>query len=81
MRVTLKIRTRPGRPKPHVRKVLFFVKHGPRRVDRRRPFARRLLMPFPAGKRGRVYARAYFTRAGSRKLRRITVWRHFRMCG
>jgi hypothetical protein len=80
LRVTLKVRARPGRPKPRVRKVVFFVKHGPRRVDRRAPFARRLRMRFPAGKRGRVYARATYTRKGSRKLRQTTVWRHFTMC-
>ena len=78
--MTLKIRKRPGRAKPRVRKVVFFVKRGPRQVDRRPPFARRLRMPFPAGKTGRVYARATFTRKGSRKVRRKTVSRRFAMC-
>jgi hypothetical protein len=80
LRVTLKIRSRPGRAKPRVRKVAFFVKGGPRRIDRRPPFARRLRMPFPAGTKGRVYARATYTRKGSRKLRRKTVSRRFAMC-
>jgi hypothetical protein len=48
---------------------------------RRKPYVRRLRLHFPAGKRGRVYARAFYTRKGSRKLRRSTVWRHFTMCG
>ena len=63
-----------------MRKVVFFVRRGPRRIDRRPPFSRRLRMPFEAGKTGRVYARATFTRKGSRKLRRKTVSRRFAMC-
>ena len=62
------------------RKVVFFVKHGPRRVDRRPPFARRLPMPFRAGTRGRVFARVTYTRKGSRRVRHITVSRRFVMC-
>jgi hypothetical protein len=81
LRVTLKIRTRPDRARPHVRKVVFFVRHGPRRIDRRPPFVRRLRMPFAAGTTGRVFARATYTRKGSRKLRRKTVSRRFAMCG
>ena len=81
LRVSLKIRKREGRPRPRVRKVVFFVKHGPRRTDRRKPYVRRLRLHFPAGKRGRVYARAFYKRKGSHKLRRSTVWRHFTMCG
>jgi hypothetical protein len=80
LRVTLKIRRRPGRAKPRVRKVVFFVKRGPRRTDRRAPFVRRLPMRFAAGAVGRVYARATFTRKGSRKVRRKTVSRRFAMC-
>jgi hypothetical protein len=57
-----------------VRKVVFFVKGGPRRADRRPPFARR------PRKTGRVFARATYTRKGSRKLRRKTVSRRFAMC-
>lgn len=81
LRVTLTIRKRAGRPKPRVRKVVFFVKQGPRRADRRRPFVRRLRLPFAAGTSGRVYARALYTRKGSRKLHRLTVSRRFFMCG
>jgi hypothetical protein len=35
----------------------------------------------PAGERGRVSARVYFRRAGSRKTRHKTVSRRFVMCG
>ncbi len=80
LRVSLRIRARPGRAKPRVRKVVFFVRHGPRRIDKRAPFARRLRMPFEAGKTGRVFARATYTRKGTRKLRRKTVSRRFAMC-
>jgi len=34
----------------------------------------------PAGKRGRVRARVYYRRSGSKKLRRATVSKRFRMC-
>jgi hypothetical protein len=80
LRVSLRIRKRPGRAKPRVRKVVFFVKRGPRRTDRRKPYVRRLLINRPAGSVGRVYARAVYTRKGSRKLRRKTVSRRFVMC-
>jgi hypothetical protein len=33
-----------------------------KREGRRKPYVRRLLLHFPAGKRGRVYARAFYTR-------------------
>ena len=81
LRVSLKIRKRPGRPAPRVRRVVFFVKHGPRRVDRRRPWVRRLVLNRPAGSRGRVFARAFYTRKGSKKVRRKTVSKRFVMCG
>ena len=80
LRVSLKIRRRPGRAAPRVRRVVFFVKRGPRRVDRRRPWVRRLVIDRPAGSKGRVFARALYTRAGSRKLRRKTVSKRFVVC-
>jgi len=80
LRVSLKVRKRAGRPAPRVRRVVFFVKRGPRKVDRRRPWVRRLVLNRPAGSRGRVYARAFFTRKGSKKLRRKTVSKRFVMC-
>jgi hypothetical protein len=79
--VSLKIRKRAGTPRPRVRRVVFFVKRGPRRVDRRRPYVRRLRLDRPAGAQGRVYARAFYTRKGSKKLRRKTVSKRFVMCG
>jgi hypothetical protein len=80
LRVSLSIRKRPGMAKPRVRKVVFFVKRGPRRTDRRKPYVRRLRINRPAGSTGRVYARAFYTRKGSKKLRRKTVSRRFVMC-
>jgi hypothetical protein len=81
LRVSLKIRPRPGRPAPRVRRVVFFVKPGPRRVDRKRPYVRRLVLNRPAGSRGRVFARTFYTRKGSKKVRRKTVSKRFVMCG
>ncbi len=59
---------------------MFFVRNGPRRTDRKRPYVVRLRMHRPAGQRGRVYARVYFRRAGEKKLRHKTVSRRFVMC-
>ena len=78
--MSLKIRRRAGRPKPRVRRVVFFVKRGPRRVDRRRPYVRRLRLNRPAGSKGRVFARAVYTRKGTKKLHRKTVSKRFVMC-
>jgi hypothetical protein len=81
LRVSLKVRRRAGRPAPRVRRVVFFVRGGPRRADRRRPYVVRLRLNRPAGSRGRVYARVHYRRDGSRKLHRKTVSRRFVMCG
>jgi hypothetical protein len=81
LRVSLKVRKRAGRPAPQVRRIVFFVRSGPRKTDRRRPYTVRLRMHRPAGQKGRVYARVYFKRAGSKKLRTKTVSRRFVMCG
>jgi hypothetical protein len=80
LRVSLTIRKRPGRPAPRVRRVVFFVKYGPRRVDRRRPWLRRLVLNRPAGSKGRVFARAFYTRKGSKRVHRKTVSKRFVMC-
>ena len=77
----MRIRRRAGRPAPRVRRVVFFVRNGPRKVDRRKPYAARLRLRRPAGSRGRVYARVVYRRAGSKKLHRKTVARRFVMCG
>jgi heme oxygenase len=81
LRVSLKVRRKAGRAAPKVRRVVFFVRGGPRRADHRRPYRVRLKMNWPAGKRGRVYARVDFIRAGSHRLRHKTVSRRFAMCG
>ena len=76
----VRIRRRAGRPPPRVLFVVFFVRGGSKRVDHRRPFVVRLRMNQRAGKRGRVRARVYYRRAGSKKLRRTTVSKRFKMC-
>ena len=81
LRVSLKVRRRAGRPAPRVQRIVFFVRDGPRRTDRRRPYSVRLRMHRPAGQRGRVYARVDYRRAGSKKLRAKTVSRRYVMCG
>jgi VCBS repeat protein len=80
LKVNLKVRRRAGRTAPRVRRVVFFIRGGARKVDRRRPYVVRLRVHRPAGSRGRVYARVVFTRPGSQKLRRKTVSRRFVMC-
>jgi hypothetical protein len=80
LKVRLRIRHRAGRRPARVLFVVFFVRHGSRRVDHRRPFVVRLRMHQRAGKRGRVYARVFYRRSGSRKLRHKTVSRKFKMC-
>jgi hypothetical protein len=81
LKVSLKVRRRAGRARPRIRRVVFFVRGGPRSVDRRRPYVRRLVLHRPAGSTGRVYARAVYTREGSKKLRRKTVSKRYVMCG
>lgn len=81
LKVNLKVRRRAGRKAPRVRRVVFFIRGGARKTDRRRPYVVRLRVRRPAGSRGRVYARVVFTRRGSKKLRRKTVSRRFVMCG
>ncbi len=81
LRVNLKVRRQAGHAAPRVQRVLFFVRKGPRRTDRRKPYTVRLRMHRPAGQKGRVYARVYYRRAGSKTLRHKTVSRRFVMCG
>jgi hypothetical protein len=59
---------------------VFSVRKGAKRVDHRRPFVVRLRMNQRPGKRGRVRARVYYRRAGSKKLRSKTVSKPFKMC-
>jgi hypothetical protein len=81
LRVSLKVRKRSGRPAPKVQRIVFFVRGGPRRTDRKRPYTVRLRMHRPAAQKGRVYARVFFKRAGSKTLRTKTVSRRYVMCG
>jgi hypothetical protein len=80
LKVNVRIRRRAGKRRAHVRRVVFYVRGGPRKVDGRAPWRAALRIRRPAGARGRVYARVVFTRAGSKKLRRKTVSRRFLMC-
>ncbi len=80
LKVRMRIRQRAGRSPARVLFVVFFVRHGARRVDHRRPFVVRLRMHQRAGRRGRVYARVFYRRSDSRKLRHKTVSRKFKMC-
>jgi hypothetical protein len=80
LKVRVRIRRRAGRVPPRVLFVVFSVKRGAKRVDHRRPFVVRLRMHQRAGKKGRVYARVYYRRAGSKKLRHKTVSKRFKMC-
>ena len=81
LHVSLKIRKRKGHKRPRVNRVVFFVRKGPRRVDRKRPYEARLRLRRPAGSKGRVYARVFFRRPGTKKLRKKTVARRYTMCG
>lgn len=79
--VKLTIHKRAGMPRAHIRRVVFYVRNGPRRVDRHKPYRARLRLKRKAGTKGRVFARVYYTRVGSKKMRRKTVSRPFVMCG
>jgi hypothetical protein len=81
VRVTLKIRKRKGHARPRVVKVVFFIRHGARKTDRRKPYSARLKPRARAGKKGRVYARVFYKRKGSKKVHRKTVGRRYVMCG
>jgi len=80
LRVSVKVRRRAGHPAPRVQRIVFYVRNGPRRTDRRRPYTVRLRLHRSAGQKGRVYARVYFRRAGSKALHAKTVSRRFVMC-
>jgi hypothetical protein len=61
--------------------VLFFIRGGAHMTDHHAPYVVHLRMNRPAGERGRVFARVYFRRSGSRKLRHRTVSRRYKVCG
>jgi hypothetical protein len=81
LKVNIKIRKRKGHKAPLVKRVRFYIKNGPRRTDRKKPFVVRLQVNRPAGSKGRVYAKVYFKRSKRGKLRVKTVSRRFVMCG
>jgi hypothetical protein len=80
LKVRVRIRRRAGRTPPRVLFVVFSVRKGAKRVDHRRPFVVQLRMNQRPGRRGRVRARVYYRRAGSRALRSKTVSKPFKMC-
>ena len=85
MSVSLTVRKRPGQAKPRVKRVVFYYrkKHRGKRVvartDRSRPYRRTLPIQLAPGPH-HVYARAYYKRPGSSKLRKKTVVRRFTVC-
>jgi hypothetical protein len=80
--VGLDVRRQRGRGRPRVLKVVFFVRRGGlgRRTDRKRPYRTKVGVDLPAGSSGRVYARVYYRRPGSRKVKTRTVSRRFNLC-
>ena len=85
MMVSLTVHKRKGRAKPRVKRVVFYYRKkssGKRvvaRTDRSRPYRRTLPIQLAPGPH-HVYARAYYKRPGSSKLRRKTVVRRFTVC-
>jgi hypothetical protein len=82
MPVSLTVRKRKGRAKPRVNRVVFYYRKKGRvvaRSDRSRPYKRTLRIHLSPGPH-HVYARVYFRRPGSKKLRKETVRRRFTVC-
>jgi hypothetical protein len=85
MPVSLTIHKRAGKAKPRVKRVVFYYRKKNRgkrvvaRTDRHAPYKRTLPIQLPAGPH-HVYARVYYKRPGSSKLRRRTVKRRFTVC-
>ena len=83
MRVTLKVRKQPGKAKPRVKRVVFFYRRHKRsvvRADKSAPYRRRLPVSGLTAGKHLTYARVYYKRPGSSKLRKRTVRRHFTVC-
>jgi hypothetical protein len=78
--VKVSVRHRAGMPRAHVRRVVFYVRNGPRRTDRKRPYRARIKLNRKAGTKVRVFARIYYTRGKGKKVHRKTVSRRFVMC-
>src|SRR4051794_27890132 len=85
MPVSLSVHKRRGRAKPRVKRVVFYYRKKNRgrrvvaRADRHAPYRRTLPIELPAGPH-HVYARVYYKRPGSSKLRHRTVKRRFTVC-
>jgi hypothetical protein len=81
--VRLAVHRRAGRKRPHVIKVVFFIKRGGggRRVDRKAPYRRAIPVDLAPGTKGRVYARVHYRRPGERRVHTRTVSRRFQICG
>ena len=85
MPVSLSVHKRPGKAKPRVKRVVFYYRKKNRgkrvvaRTDRKAPYKRTLPIALPPGPH-HVYARVYYKRPGSSKLRKRTVKRRFTVC-
>jgi hypothetical protein len=82
MPVSLSVHKRKGKAKPRVKRVVFYYrKKGGvvARSDRKRPYKRTLRIHLAPGPH-HVYARVYYKRPGSKKLRKETVKRRFTVC-
>ena len=82
MPVSITVHKRKGKAKPRVKRVVFYYrKRGGvvARSDRRRPYKRTLRIHLAPGPH-HVYARVYYKRKGSSKLRKETVKRRFTVC-
>jgi hypothetical protein len=82
MPVSLRVHKRKGKAKPRVRRVVFYYRKKGRvvaRSDRSRPYKRTLMIHLAPGPH-HVYARVYYKRRGSSKLRKQTVKRRFIVC-
>jgi hypothetical protein len=82
LRISIKVRKRPGQAKARVQRIVFYTKGKGRkvRVDHRAPFVVRIGINRPAGTTGRVYARVYYRRSKHGKLHRKTVSRRYAVC-
>jgi len=82
MPVDVKVRKRPGRPKPDVRRVTFYYRKGGRKVsrtDRKAPYKRKLPIDLSSGTH-RVFATIYYTRSKGTRKGTKTVSRRFAVC-
>jgi len=82
VKVSVKVRKRPGRAKPRVQRVVFYYRKGKGKVartDRRAPYRRAVPVDLEPGTY-RVYARIHYKRPGKRKRGVKTVSKRFVVC-